>query len=213
MNVIFLFIPSLLKMDKFTTLDVLIRSECAPGYPDYFPDSTFDKLCTICESKVTCGLKVLRLNEEKLMDWLNDAVNRIFEAAHGISDYRQMPQLRAILASSSDAAAASGELDNSALKKLAFQIIADKLPYQLVDKLLSSLGLVSLPAADKENDHTEENDELNALRPAINYGNPTEDYLNNVTTAKPIMAKSAAQTRRMKMAKGTRSITSFFCKT
>ncbi|KAL5963529.1 hypothetical protein TSMEX_008778 [Taenia solium] len=197
MNVIFLFIPSLLKMDKFATFDVLVRSECAPGFPSLFSDSTFDKLCMICESKVTCGLNVLRLSEDKLMDWLVGAFNQICETAHRICDYSQICQLKAIFVSSggapfspevaSDSAAASRELDSSILKNLAFQIIADRLPYQLVDKLFSSLGLVALPAEDKENDHVEGSGESKAFRSEANHGSSTEGYLTNVSAGKPVM--------------------------
>ncbi|VDK42581.1 unnamed protein product [Taenia asiatica] len=210
-------------MDKFTTFDVLVRSECAPGFPSFFPASTFDKLCMICESKVTCGLNVLRLSEDKLMDWLNGAFNQICETAHHICDYRQICQLKGILVSSggapfspevaSDSAAASRELDSSTLKNLAFQIIADRLPYQLVDKLFSSLGLVVLPAEDKENDHVEGSSESKAFRSKANHGSSTESYLTNVSAGKPVMARSAVQIKRMKIAKGTKSIMGFFCKT
>lgn len=207
---------------------------------------------------------MLRLCDEKLMDWLNDTFNQICEAAHRISDYRQMCQLRAILAlsngnfhaaalppggelhllhplswhwlvkrslnnhifyllsnmcfsfyglfsplcvqsnvgtnvlvitevfyffaiSSDSSAVASNDLDSSALKNLAFQIIADKLPYQLVDKLFSSLGLVALPAEEKENEHNEESGKLKVSRSAVNYGNPTEDYMASGTAVKAVM--------------------------
>ena len=46
---------------------------------------------------------------------------------------------------------ASEGFDSSSLQNFAFQIIADKLPGQLVDKLSSALGLVPAPVLEKEN--------------------------------------------------------------
>ncbi|KAL5103756.1 hypothetical protein TcWFU_007838 [Taenia crassiceps] len=161
---------------------------------------------------VTCGLKVLRLSEAKLMDWLNDTFTQICEAAHRISDHRKMCQLKTILASSGGAsfypadstassAPTSRDSDSTTVKNLAFQVIADKLPYRLLEKLFSSLGLASLPADNKE------------MSKAENHSIPTEDCMTSVTSGKAVRAKSAVQTKRMKVAKGTKSNMSFFYKT
>ena len=51
LNLIFLAIPALLKSDKFTTIDVLLRSGEFPNFSGISRDSLFDKLCEICDSK------------------------------------------------------------------------------------------------------------------------------------------------------------------
>ncbi|VDM32028.1 unnamed protein product [Hydatigera taeniaeformis] len=239
-NVIYLFIPSLLVMDKFTTLDVLLRAELSPGFPDLFPDSTFDKLSKICESKgmslvmgviryaVTCGLKVLRLCEEKLLDWLNDNFKHICEAAHSIASRRFMRHLENMLSCSGcdcnnaafsvdnpteGNALTSSDVDSSVLKRLAFQFVADKLPRQLVDKLFTSLCLDSLPTAEGGIDQTEDCGKPKVFRATMTHNNASKALWTSSTTAKPLVTKFSDQNKRMKMAKGTKSIMSFFRRT
>uniref|UniRef100_A0A5K3FFI9 Ribonuclease H2 subunit B n=3 Tax=Mesocestoides corti TaxID=53468 RepID=A0A5K3FFI9_MESCO len=228
-NVVYLFLPALLKMDKFTTFDVLTRSESAPGFPEIFSDSTFEKICEVCEHKVTCGLKVLRLDEAKLMKWLQSSVDRICMAASRLSDSLQLKQLQIALASqradsaavaplfAEDSTAArallSGDLHEGALRSFAFQLIADKLPGEFIEKLHTSLGLSAcLPAihADKENTDVVIG---SSEKKACHENGPTEDYSKNFNGSKAASVKTASETKRMKMARGTKSITAFFGKT
>ncbi|VDL57813.1 unnamed protein product [Hymenolepis diminuta] len=214
-------------MDKFTTLDVLIRSDMAPGFPELFSDCLFDKLCSVCDSKETCGLKVLRLNDEKLIDWLKSGVDRICEAAQEIIHPAQSLQLRAILSTScGDSAVASfyaenstaasaltdGNLDTSALQNLAFQIVADKLPGQFIDKLFASLGLVTISNVDKGNIQEQS---VVAKKPRFSnsdFHGPTLDYSKRTSTSNPASTQSTARAKLLKKAQGSKSLMSFFGK-
>ncbi|KAM3183510.1 hypothetical protein ACTXT7_010208 [Hymenolepis weldensis] len=225
-------------MDKFTTLDVLIRSDVAPGFPELFSDFLFDKLCSVCDSKETCGLKVLRLNDEKLINWLKSGVDRICEAAREIIHPVQSLQLRAILSNSCgdsavasfyaesvheflidyflDSAAASaltdGNLDTSAIQNLAFQIVADKLPGQFIDKLLTSLGLVTISNVDKGNIQEQS---VVAKKPRFsnsNFHGPTLDCSKRISTSNPASTQSTARAKLLKKAQGSKSLMSFFGK-
>ncbi|VDO06571.1 unnamed protein product [Rodentolepis nana] len=226
-NPVFLFLPALLNMDKFTTLDVLLRSDESPDVQELFSDSLFDKLCSICDSKETCGLKVLRLNEQKLIDWLKNGVDRICVAAREITNSCQALQLRAVLSASSgdsgvasfyaeDSVAAStlaeGHLDTSTLQNLAFQIVADKLPSQLIEKLFTSLGLTTISTASKENFQEES---VVAKKPRLSNSDvtgPTEDYSKLTNANKTVSTRSTAQSKLLKKAQGSKSLTSFFAK-
>ena len=46
---------------------------------------------------VTCGLQVLRLNEDKLLNWLKMGVDKICKTAYQLSDSHQISHLKAIL--------------------------------------------------------------------------------------------------------------------
>ncbi|KAM7538961.1 hypothetical protein Aperf_G00000058241 [Anoplocephala perfoliata] len=214
-------------MEKFTTIEVLVRSDNAPGFPELFSDSLFDRLCSICDSKETCGLKVLRLNEEKLMDWLKSSVNRICETARKITDPIQTRQLHAALSASAGvttiatlhmenstttSAIAGANLDGSALQSLAFQIVADKLPDQLIDKLFGSLGLLALTIAPKGSAQAECVPIKKLKLSDPNSDGPKEDYLNHASAAKTASTLTSSQAKRMKIAQGTKPLMSFFGK-
>nr|CDS29979.2 ribonuclease H2 subunit B [Hymenolepis microstoma] len=217
-NPLFLFLPALLKMDKFTTLDVLVRSDESPAFQEIFSCTLFDKLCSICDSKV------LRLNEQKLIDWLKSGVDRICVAAREITHPSQALQLRALLsASCGDSAVASfyaeaastlaeGYLNTSALQNLAFQIVADKLPIQLIDKLFSTLGLTNISVAGQRN--LQEGSPV-VKKPRLSNSDvsgPTEDYSKRTNAYKPVSTRSSAQSKLLKKAQGSKSLTSFFAK-
>uniref|UniRef100_A0A5K3FGC3 RNase_H2-Ydr279 domain-containing protein n=1 Tax=Mesocestoides corti TaxID=53468 RepID=A0A5K3FGC3_MESCO len=177
------------------------------------------------------------------MKWLQSSVDRICMAASRLSDSLQLKQLQIALASqradsaavaplfAEDSTAArallSGDLHEGALRSFAFQLIADKLPGEFIEKLHTSLGLSAcLPAihADKENTDVVIG---SSEKKACHENGPTEDYSKNFNGSKAAsvslvpnsvilccyQVKTASETKRMKMARGTKSITAFFGKT
>ena len=79
---------------------------------------------------------------------------------------------------------ASNSLDNSALRNLAFQIIADKLPEQLIDKLYNALALAPMPALEEEN--LQHEDGVVAMRRSVDSGlSPDGGYSKSTTMAGP----------------------------
>lgn len=89
------------------------------------------------------------------------------------------------LDSTAASALTDGNLDTSALQNLAFQIVADKLPGQFIDKLFASLGLVTISNVDRGNIQEQS---VVAKKPRFsnsNFHGPTLDYSKRTSTSNP----------------------------
>ncbi|KAK4473376.1 hypothetical protein MN116_004533 [Schistosoma mekongi] len=226
------------KQTKFVSWDAILGE--IGGCFDIFNKipNLENRLEEICEKKCAGDIFVYRYSESKAMEWLSNRVSAVYKASLNCKDSVLNSQLRIIASSSSyDCNDEKGEdsrvpeftscseeaqmlstnqLPNQMCLKLAFQLVADYLPPDLLDSLREKLGLgtnkVDLSDMNSRIVNSENVDPVDQLPKSVfsTSCQPKEDYssalkLNESKISEPL-------TKKAKIPKGVQSITNFFGK-
>ncbi|TNN07706.1 hypothetical protein EWB00_007557 [Schistosoma japonicum] len=239
MDPLFFIISLCKKQTKFISWDAIL-SEIS-GCSDIFSkiSGLESRLEEICDKKCAGDIFVYRYSESKAMEWLSNRVSAVYKASLNCKDSILISQLRIIASSSSsDCNGEKGEdsrvpeftscsdeaqmlstsqLPNQMCLKLAFQLVADYLPPDLLDNLREKLGLgtnkVDLSDMNSCIVNSENIDPVDKpLRKSVDSTNcqPKEDYSSALKLNESKISEPT--TKKAKIPKGVQSITNFFMK-